>query len=191
MPVPPLPAVDADHGEALLRRLDDLGVGPDVALWWWEEASTAWHYVVAGGGLPEEPDRARAAVESASVDVGASVEPERLTVLGVDDERLVALGTKVQIGGVSRVQLAANRIAGATVPPCLVYRLKLPGHGSPSGRRDRTITVNGERVSGTDEIDEVALAARRRRRAAKAETRAAKAQAMRARRTAAKARRRR
>lgn len=187
---PTLPHEDAANGEALLRLLDERSINPDVALWWWSEDEAAWHYVLAGGALETAPQEALAQATAALADLGSPFDAGRLRVLPVDAPLLAALGTKVQIGGVSRVQLSANDIDGTAVPPSLVYRLKLPQHAAPGGRRVRTITVNGESVDGDDVIDQAALDARRRRRQAKAEARAAKAAAARARRSAARARRR-
>ncbi len=177
MNAPDLPARDADGGDRLVRRLDDRGAGPAVALWLWNESAEAWVFVAAGGDLPDDVDQAQAVLVDGLEAIGAPWGADRLEVKALDDPLLAALGRRVQVGGLSRVGLRTNDVDGVVLPPALVYRLQLPGQ-EPGMQAARPRGDAADRV-----------AARRRRRVERDAVRDRQAAARRADRDAARARR--
>lgn len=113
-------------GEALVRALDERGLGPHVAFWLWFRDVRDWRIVLAGGALTEGGlHEARVAVREVLREGTAT---RALTPLDVgvkeEDHRAVqAVRTVISTGpGIHGIHIRDNTVAGIRLQRAFVYR---------------------------------------------------------------------
>lgn len=121
-----------DAGEALTRKLDELGLPTNAAFWFFMPESNEWRLLFASAEVSAKGSRAvYKRIHQAIEQLGPEASATPLSVVGVldaDDDLVRLLVGVVSTPGISRIRFAKNGINGHFIDDTLIYRMTSPGH---------------------------------------------------------------
>jgi len=117
-----------DAGEALVMKLDELGVSVTAALWLFARDSNEWQLFFASPeAVTKGPRQVYQKIQSAIEQIGPRAVAVPLAVIGLLDpsgETLQLLRSAIRTGpGVNRIRFSKNAINGHFIDDALIYRL--------------------------------------------------------------------
>ncbi len=121
-----LPDALIEAGEALIRALDDAGLGPDTAFWMWFRDVKGWRLVLSGGplsGLGPKAAHRRVREILPGTPAARSLDPELVGVAGPQAASVAAIRDGVTTGpGFHGIRVRNNTLGGVVIPAAYVYR---------------------------------------------------------------------